>query len=243
MNLRSSLAALVLVIAFLATVPARAIVVFDPTNFVENALTAINTLDQVNNQIKQLQNEATMLINQAKHLTNLPFNILARLQSTLALTDQLVSQARGLTFQLAPARANFARLHPDLYHSWTTGASMAADAQERWTNSLRALETTIDLQSQAAQNMASDESSLADLVSQSQGAIGALQAVQATNQLLALQARQVVQDQQLRLTQERSATLERARIVAEEARAREVRRRFQGAGVAYTPQPVDFYGF
>src|SRR5205807_2210987 len=124
----------------------------------------------------------------AKHLANLPFNILGRLQSTLATTDQLVSQARGLTFRLGPARAQFTRLHPDLYNSWTTGASMAADAQQRWTNSLRALETTIDLQSQAAENIAMDESSLADLVGQSQGAIGALQAVQATNQFLALQA-------------------------------------------------------
>ncbi len=39
-------------------------VVVDPTNLVQNTLTAIRTLEQINNQIQQLQNEAQMLMNQ-----------------------------------------------------------------------------------------------------------------------------------------------------------------------------------
>jgi conjugal transfer/entry exclusion protein len=58
-----------------------------------------------------------------------------------------------------------------------------------------------------------------------------------------LHARQAIQEQQLRLTQDRSAALEQARIVIAEVRAREVRIRFEGSGVRYTPQPVNFYGF
>src|SRR5258708_14510936 len=46
-----------------------------------------------------------------------------------------------------------------------------------------------------------------------------------SNQLLALQSRQAIQEQQLRLTQDRSAALEQARSVAAEARSREVRDR------------------
>ena len=95
---------------------------------------------------------------------------------------------------------------------------MAADALQRWTYSLQALQTTIGMQAQGAQNLASDENSLATLVQQSQGAVGILQAAQATNQLLALQSRQSIQEQQLRLTQDRSAALEQARAVAAEAR-------------------------
>ena len=100
-----------------------------------------------------------------------------------------------------------------------------------------------DMQSQAAQNVAADENALAVLVSQSQGAIGIVQATQATNQLLALHARQQIQEQQLHLTQDRSAALEQARLVTAEARAREVRRRFEGNGARYTAQPINFYGF
>jgi P-type conjugative transfer protein TrbJ len=182
-----------------------------------------------------------MLVNEARNLTKLPFNIVGQLQATLALTTQLIAQAQGIAYQLAQARAQFARFYPAAYGPGTSGAMMAADALQRWTHSLQALQTTIGMQAQAAQNLASDENSLAILVQQSQGAIGILQAAQATNQLLALQSRQSIQEQQLRLTQDRSAALEEARSVAAEARSREVRRRFLGAGTQYTPQPINFF--
>jgi len=223
------------------TLPAKAIIVFDPSNFVENSLTAARSLEEINNQLLQLQNEATMLINEARNLTRLPFNIVGQLQATLALTTQLIAQAQGIAFQLAQARAQFARFYPAAYGPGTPGATMAADALQRWTHSLQALQTTIGMQAQAAQNLASDENALAVLVGQSQGAVGILQAAQVTNQLLALQSRQAIQEQQLRLTQDRSSALEQARSVAAEARSREVRRRFLGNGTQYTPQPINFF--
>jgi P-type conjugative transfer protein TrbJ len=182
-----------------------------------------------------------MLANDALNLTKLPFNIVGQLQATLALTNQLIAQAQGIAFQLAQAQQQFTRFYPQAYGPNTTGAAMAADALTRWNNSLQALRTTVSMQAQAAQNLASDQASLATLVAQSQSAVGILQAAQATNQLLALQSRQFIQDQQLRLTQDRSAALEGARSVAAEARAREVRRRFLGAGTPYTPQPINFF--
>jgi P-type conjugative transfer protein TrbJ len=217
--------------------------VFDGANFVQNTLSAVRALEQIDNQLHQLENEATMLINEARNLTTLPFSIVGQLRATLSTTNNLIAQARGIAFRLSDAQAQFARFYPESYGSSFSGADMAADAQQRWLHSLRALETTIGMQAQSAQNMASDEDALAQLVGQSQGAIGALQAVQATNQLLALQARQMIQNQQLHLSQDRGVALEDARRVAAEARAREVRRRFLGSGVQYTPQPIDFYGF
>ena len=243
MNLRHTLS-----IAFLASIliaaPARAqFAVIDAANLVQKALTAARTLQEINNQIIQLQNEATMLINEAKNLTSLPFNIVAQLRATLARTTQLIAQAQGIAYQLGQAQSQFARFYPSAYNGGTTGASMAADALQRWTNSLQALQTTVSMQAQAAQNLNDDENYLATLVSQSQGSVGILQAAQATNQLLALQSRQTIQEQQLRLTQDRSAALEQARNVAAEARSREVRRRFQGNGTQYTPQPINVYGY
>jgi P-type conjugative transfer protein TrbJ len=82
---------------------------------------------------------------------------------------------------------------------------------------------------------------LADLVNQSQSASGALQASQATNQLLALQAKQSIQAQQLQITQNRAIALELARQAAAVEEARELRRRFMGSGTPYTPHPVQFY--
>jgi P-type conjugative transfer protein TrbJ len=91
------------------------------------------------------------------------------------------------------------------------------------------------------QNFSSDEQTLADLVTRSQSAEGALQASQATNQLLALQSRQAIQAQQLKITQDRAAALELARQAAVQARGVEVSRRFLGSGTPYTPQTVNFY--
>jgi type IV secretion system protein TrbJ len=217
-------------------------IVFDPSNFSQNILTAARTLEQINNQIRQLQNEAQMLTNQARNLTSLDFSALSDLRAALAATNQLIQQGQGLAFNVAQMETEFRRLYPESYSAAISGTQMAADARARWTQSLEALRTATKVQSQAVQNFTSDERTLTDLVNRSQSATGALQAMQATNQLLALQSRQAMQAQQLQITQDRAAALEQARQVAVQERAREVRRRFQGEGTPYTPYTVNFYG-
>ena len=69
----------------LASAPAHAQwTVFDPSNYAQNVLTAARSLQQVNNQITSLQNEAQGLINQARNLANLPFSSLQALQQNIA---------------------------------------------------------------------------------------------------------------------------------------------------------------
>ena len=217
-------------------------VVIDPTNLVQNTLTAARTLEQINNQIKQLQNEAQMLINDARNLAGLDFSVLAELRAALSATNQLIRQGQGLAFNVSQMESEFKRLYPQAYSASISGSQMATDARQRWQNSLEALRTATQVQSQAVQNFASDERTLTDLVNRSQSAVGALQAMQATNQLLALQSRQAMQGQQLQITQDRAVALEQARQVAVQERAREVRRRFMGTGTPYTPYTVNFYG-
>jgi P-type conjugative transfer protein TrbJ len=232
------------VAAFIGVMPAAQAqwVVVDPTNLVQNTLTAVRTLEQINNQIQQLQNEAQMLINQGRNLVSLPFNVVNRLRSTLATTQQLITQAQGLTFQVQSMDQQFARLYPQQYAATVSGNQMYQDAHQRWQNTLNGLQTAMQMQAQVSQNVTEDESVLSDLIGQSQSATGALQAMQATNQLLALQAKQSIQTQQLQLTQGRATSLELARQAAAVERGREVTRRFLGTGTAYTPQSVNFYG-
>lgn len=47
----------------IVTTPAYAIIVFDPSNYAQNVLQAARALQQINQQITSLQNEAQMLIN------------------------------------------------------------------------------------------------------------------------------------------------------------------------------------
>lgn len=247
-TLKPKLAALAVasVLALGVVQPAHALfgvgdIVLDPTNLVQNTLTAVRTLEQINNQVQQLQHEAQMLINEARNLASLPFNVVNRLRSTLETTQQLIAQAQGLAFQVQSMDQQFARLYPEQYAATVSGNQMYQDARARWTNTLNGLHTAMRMQAQVSQNVTEDESVLADLVGQSQSATGALQAMQATNQLLALQAKQSIQAQQLQLTQDRAASLELARQAAAVERGREVTRRFLGTGTAYTAQNVNFY--
>ena len=217
-------------------------VVIDPTNLVQNTLTAIRTLEQINNQIQQLQNEARMLTNQARNLASLPFNVVSRLRSNLATTQRLIARAKGMAYDVARMDQDFQRLYPEQYAVTVSGNQMYRDAQERWKKTLHGLQTAMQMQAQASQNLSDDEGVLADLVGKSQSAEGALQAMQAMNQLLALQAKQSIQTQRLQITQDRAASLELARQAAAVERGREVTRRFLGTGTPYTPQTVHFYG-
>ena len=232
------------VAAFIGVMPAAHAqwVVVDPTNLVQNTLTAVRTLEQINNQVRQLQNQAQSLINQARNLESLPFSVVSQLRTNLATTQQLIAQARGLAFQVQSMDQQFARLYPEQYAATVSGNQMYQDAHQRWQNTLQGLQTAMRMQAQVSQNVTEDESVLTDLVGRSQSATGALQAMQATNQLLALQAKQSIQAQQLQLTQGRATALELARQAAAVERGREVTRRFLGTGTAYTPQPVTFYG-
>lgn len=232
------------VAAFIGVMPAAHAqwVVVDPTNLVQNTLTAVRTLEQINNQVRQLQNQAQSLINQARNLESLPFSVVSQLRTNLATTQQLIAQARGLAFQVQSMDQQFARLYPEQYAATVSGNQMYQDAHQRWQNTLQGLQTAMRMQAQVSENVAEDESVLTDLVGRSQSATGALQAMQATNQLLALQAKQSIQAQQLQVTQGRATALELARQAAAVERGREVTRRFLGTGTAYTPQPVTFYG-
>lgn len=62
-----------------------------------------------------------------------------------------------------------------------------------------------------------------------------------TNQLLALHSRQMIQDQQLRIAQDRATALEQARMVAANERSRAVRQYFMTGSTRYTPQDVNVY--
>ncbi|MGY3130909.1 uncharacterized protein YoxC [Bradyrhizobium sp. USDA 4501] len=99
-GLGSLLAAGTIALSLGVTMPARALIVFDPNNYVQNVLTAARELQQINNQITSLQNEAQMLINQAKNLANLPYSSLQQLQSSIQRTQQLLAQAQRIAYDV-----------------------------------------------------------------------------------------------------------------------------------------------
>ena len=165
-------------------------IVYDPTNHAENLLTAARSLEQINNQIAQLQNEAQMLINQARNLASLPFSALQQLQQNIQRTQQLLSQAQSIAFDVQQIDRMFQQDYGKLSIS-ATDAQLIADARSRWENTVGGLQDAMRVQAGVVGNIDSNRSAMSALVDQSQNAVGALQATQAGNQLLALQSQQL----------------------------------------------------
>ena len=217
--------------------PARAqLTVFDPSNYSQTVLTAARSLQQINNQIKSLQNEATSLINQAKNLTRIGFPELQQLQATLQQIDRLMGQAQGIDFKIGNLDQQFRQLFPLSFNAALGGNAHVADAKTRLDTAMAAFRQTMAVQSQVAGAVQDDAGALAALVAKSQGAEGSLQATQATNQLLALAAKQQFQIQNLMAAQYRAEAIEQARRVQAESDARAATIKFLGSGSAYTPQ-------
>ena len=234
MKIKQALAAVCLTLLLIEPYPAGAQwVVIDPANLIQNTLTALRELQQIQNEIQQLENEA-------KNLEHLNFNSLASLQAILATTQRLLGQTQGIAFTLAQAQATFARLYPSSYAN-ASGAQMAADAQARWVNSHEAYRTAVQMQAQASDNFPQDQVVLANLVGSSQAADGALQALQAGNQLLALQAKQLIQAQQIAVAQDRAVAIEQARAVEAQERSRVMRLGFMTEQTVYGPAPVQIF--
>lgn len=211
-------------------------VVFDPSNYAQNILTAARTLQSVNQQIQQLQNEAQMLVNMGKNLETIDFPQLDALQQKLAEIDRLMGRAQAIDFKVSQLDDKFSTLFPQDFSSVLRTDARVRDARARLDASMGAFRQTMTVQAQVVENIQSDTQALADIVARSQGAEGSLQVSQATNQLLALTAKQQFQLQHMMAAQFRSEAVEQARRATQAAEARAATKKFLGSGSAYTPQ-------
>lgn len=217
--------------------PADALLpVFDSSNFGQNLLTAERTLTQINNQIKALQNQATMLSNMARNLTTFNFPELQQITSTLQKIDTLMGQAQGISFKVSQLDAQFTRLFPGQGGTATTTDQQLANAKARLDTVMAAYRQTMAAQSQIAENVTTDAATLSTLSDRSQSSEGALQAAQATNQLLALTAKQQFQIQQMMATQYRAEATDASARAQATIDAQAATKAFLGSGSAYTPR-------
>jgi P-type conjugative transfer protein TrbJ len=216
------------------------LVVFDPNNYAQNVLTAARSLQQLNNQIVSLQNQAQMLINQAKNMATLPFSSLLQLEQSILRTQQLLSQAQRIAYDIGQIDRAFATTYATASSSLPNQA-LIANAQTRWQNALVGLQDAMRTQATVVGNLATNRTQLSALVTASQGATGALQASQAGNQLLALQAQQLADLTAVVAAHGRAQNLESAQRVAAQDQGREQLRRFLAQGQGYQPTTVQMF--
>jgi P-type conjugative transfer protein TrbJ len=208
-------------------------IVYDPTNFSQNVLTAARELQQVNNQIQSLENQATMLINQAKNLASLPYSSLAQLEASIQRTQQLLAQAQNIAYDVTTIDQAFTRVYPQAYSGSTSSQQLVADAQTRWQNSLAGFQDAMRVQAGVVQNLDSTRTQIDALVSSSQSAAGALQAAQSGNQLIGIQTKQLADLTAVMAAIARAQSLEGARTVESQEQAQQQLSRFLSYGSGY----------
>ncbi len=209
-------------------------VVYDPTNYVQNVLSAARALEQINNQIQSLQNEAQMLINQARNLASLPYSSLQQLQQSVQRTQALLGQAQRIAFDVQQIDQAFQSQYSNISLS-TSDQRLVSDARSRWQNTVGGLQDALRVQAGVVSNIDTNRAEMAALVGQSLGATGALQATQAGNQLLALQAQQLADLVAVVAANGRAQALVDAERAAAAEQGREQRRRFLTPGSGYQP--------
>ena len=218
------------------TLPQRsdALTVFDPVNYQQNLLSALRALDTVNNQVRQLQNDAQKLLRMDRHLQALPGSITPQLTQVFADLQRQVASGAAIALNVQETDTAFERLFPNAFAATLTSDDVIRQARSRWQEAHATFKRAALLQGQIAESALADQRLLADLLARSEGATGALQASQAGNELAALNDKQSLHLQTLLAAQSRAETVDRARTLVAQEEARQQFKTFMGDGRAYT---------
>ena len=158
-------------------------VVFDPSNYAQNVMTAARSLQQINNQIQQIENQTQSLINQAKNLASMPYSLVSTITAQIQHTEQLITQAQRIAYSISSIdqafTSNYGAINLNLSQQ-----QMVAQAQQRWQTSLAGLQDAMRMQASVVGNITTARSNVTALGTSSQSASGALQVGQISNQLL-----------------------------------------------------------
>ena len=173
--------------AFTIPTQAKAFVVFDPSNFAQNVLSAIRALTSNINEARMIANEVISLSNEAKNLTSLPFDIIQEYNSQFSDLFTAVGSVNGLMQNLQTLQSQFESLYPDFSQIYdpVSRSSMATDMEKQIQTTREMMLGASQTGAQVLQNLPTTQAQLDRLLSDSQGAVGILQATQAGNQIAA----------------------------------------------------------
>lgn len=165
-------------------------VVFDPANFTQNLQQALQAVVQVSNQIKdyaaqmqQIRNQVAQLANEGRNLASLPTSVLQQYQQIYSQYAQQVQQLQGLMSNLSKTRAQFQQQYPDIANGNQSFAQLTALTSQWETSGRQNIEDALAGGASVLGTLQSSQQGFQTLGQASQSATGALQAMQAGNQI------------------------------------------------------------
>ena len=230
---RIAVPVIAVVMACCTSQPAAQVPVFDPANYQQNLLSAARALEQINNQVLLLQNQALMIARMDQNLARLGSTLSPDLQRTLTALQSQLTAGEGIALRLQATQGSYERLFPRQASAALTSDDALRNAKVRWDEAYAVFRRAALVQGQVADGIGADTSLLAAALGRSRDAVGALEAVQAGNELIALNVKQVLALQALLATQHRAETTSKASDLAAEEEARQRFKTFLGSGNAY----------
>jgi P-type conjugative transfer protein TrbJ len=213
---------------------AAQLTVFDPANYQENLLSSARALEQINNQVRQLQAQAQMLLRMDQNLQRLGSTIGPDMQRTLSDIQTQLRAGDGIALRLQATQSGYDRLFPREISASLSADDVLRNAKSRWDEEYAALRRAALLQGQIADSVDGDVRLLGDAMARSKNAAGALEVAQAGNELAGLSVKQALQLQSLLAAKQRAEAFARARDLATEDEGRQRFKSFVGAGSAYS---------
>jgi P-type conjugative transfer protein TrbJ len=213
---------------------ASQLAVFDSPNYQQSLLASARALEQINNQVRQLQNQAQVILRLDQNLRALGPTISPSLQRSLSDIQTQLRGGNGIALRLDATQSGYEHLFPRQLSTTLSSDDVSRNAATRWDEEYAALRRAALLEGQIADTVDGDARLLADAMARSKDAVGALEAAQAGNELTSLGVKQSLQLESLLAAEQRAQTLARARDLATENEARQRFRTFLGSGSAYT---------
>lgn len=179
-------------------------IVNDPLNLVQTTWTAARTLQSNVNEVVQINNQVQSLLNEAKQLVALPMSYVEQIEAEIQKYYDLMNEGQAMAYRVQGMAQQFQALYDTAVTGGGTGTVL-----HRAQAVLRQVKAAgrVGMEAQAIYDrLLAQQTTTKRLVTASQGAVGQLQATQATNQLLA-----VLGDQQASL-QQLTATMGRVQV-------------------------------
>ena len=209
---------LAVIVAATPMAPARAqMTVIDPTNLAQNLLQATRALEQINNQIRQIE-QATQMLRQN------PLQLSPELTQSISEARELFNTAQGIAFEVNQVGENLRTLYPETWEDFDLADVL--QQSERWEQESRAsLQRAMEAEARAVRSIEGSRNRIDRALQSSSSAEGQTGAIQASNQLLGVTASQLAEIHALLIAQGRALETERMERLAREERAREIQRR------------------
>ncbi len=198
--------------------PARAqMAVIDPANLVQSITQVTHLVEQLRNQVRQIE-QATAMLQQN------PLQLSPELSQSISEARALFESVEGIAFEADQLGEDLQTLYPETWERFDLEAVLGQSDQ--WLRESRAsLQRAMEAEARATRSIEGARGRIERAMQSSSDAEGQTGAIQASNQLLGIQASQLAEIHALLIMQGRALETERMERLAREERAEEIRRR------------------